>query len=87
MLLQGFLAVVYVLFTFLPLGPVNGWPKIADLEDRDTGPAKFGIFCVVLESITYMLLTALAVWLIYLFKTEAHKGDSAPRNIPESNAN
>ena len=73
MILQGILGLFYLLFVFFPLGPVNGWVKIADLENRDSGPAKYGIFAVVVESLVYMALVGLAGWCIYMVKTEKHK--------------
>ena len=71
--LQGFLCIVYLLFIFLPAGPINGFPRIAELEGDDSGEAGFGIFSVVAESLTYMALTGLGGWCLWLIRSEAYK--------------
>lgn len=72
MVLQGILCLFYLLFVFLPAGPINGFPRIGDLKDDSSGEAQYGIFCVVMESITYMVLTGLGGWCLWLFKNEAY---------------
>ena len=63
---QAFLAVVYLLFVFLPFGAINGFPKIGLLSHIGGSAAEFGIAMCVIESLIYLCNCILASYCVYL---------------------
>lgn len=47
------LILLYILFSILPFGAINGWARIPELGDYDNGPGKFGVAMCVIESLIY----------------------------------
>lgn len=67
---QAFLAVVYLVFAFIPFGALNGFAKIAWLTDIGNSAAEFGIAMCVIESLIYLANCALACYCVYLVHTD-----------------
>ena len=59
------LVLLYILFSILPFGAINGWARIPIMQGFDNGAGKFGIAMCIIESLIYTVNYFLLGFTIY----------------------